>query len=110
MNNCAPTSPVSIIPNSRALLDMQGNRFVTVLQACIDGRWQSVSILSSTASEDRDQAEQLGRVEAAELGVPWFAGARIEPHFCRCCGEESSTGKDCCTDDFPEPADVREWQ
>lgn len=106
MSNCAQ-SP-SIIPNSRALIDMQGDRFVTVLQALIGGRWQSITILSSTASSDRGEATRLGRIEADELGVPWFDGARL-PHFCRCCGEESVTGEDCCTDDFPEPADLREW-
>jgi hypothetical protein len=31
-----------------------------------------------------------------------------EPHFCRCCGEETATSKDCCSDDFLEAADLRE--
>jgi hypothetical protein len=96
------------IPNARALLDHQEGRYVTVLQALINGRWEPITILSSTASSDRDEATRLGRIEADEFGVAWFDGARL-PHCCRCCGEETETGEDCCTDDFPEPADVREW-
>lgn len=30
------------------------------------------------------------------------------PHLCRCCGEECVNGVDCCSDDFPEPGDIRE--
>lgn len=29
-------------------------------------------------------------------------------HLCGCCGEECPSGEDCCSDDFPEPGDVRE--
>lgn len=101
----------ALIPNSRALLDFQEGQFVTVLQACIADTWTTVSILSGTRSANREHSEQLGRTEAAELGVPWFNGARlVAPHWCRCCGELSPTGRDCCTDDFPEPADIREWE
>ena len=35
---------------------------------------------------------------------------RTEPHYCRCCGEETETDEDCCSDDFPEPGDIREWE
>ncbi len=34
--------------------------------------------------------------------------ANEEPHQCACCGEECPDGRDCCSDDFPEPADIRE--
>lgn len=30
-------------------------------------------------------------------------------HQCRCCGEPCEDGLDCCSDDFAEPADIREW-
>lgn len=30
-------------------------------------------------------------------------------YHCRCCGEVCEDGADCCTDDFPEPGDLREW-
>jgi RecJ-like exonuclease len=33
---------------------------------------------------------------------------RVERHQCRCCGEETQTGRDCCSDDFPEPGEMRE--
>lgn len=103
-DSCAP------IPNSRALLDYQGGRYVAVLQACIADVWTTITILAGTRSADRHETETLGREEAADLGVPWFNGARlVMPHWCRCCGELSATGEDCCTDDFPEPADLREW-
>jgi hypothetical protein len=29
-------------------------------------------------------------------------------HYCSCCGEECPDGKDCCSDEFPEPGDIRE--
>lgn len=72
-------SHVSIIPNSRAILDFSEGRFVTVLQALVEGRWQSISIVSSTASTSRNTAETLGRREARELGVPWSDGYRLAP-------------------------------
>lgn len=67
------------IPNSRAMIDRREGKWVTVLQACINGVWTTVSILSNTASIDRATTEQLGRVEAFELGVPWFDGGRLRP-------------------------------
>lgn len=42
----------------------------------------------------------LARVEALEPRPAYF---------CRCCGEESPTGRDCCADDFAEARDLREW-
>jgi hypothetical protein len=53
-------------------------------------------------------------VSAEQAPVHRFASndpeGNAEPaHYCRCCGEETSTGKDCCSDDFPEPGDLREW-
>jgi hypothetical protein len=99
------------IPNARALIDFQEGAFVTVLQACIAEVWTTITILSSTRSTERVFAEQLGREEAADIGVAWFDGARlVAPRYCRCCGELVPLGgTDCCSDDFPEPADVREW-
>lgn len=29
-------------------------------------------------------------------------------HACSCCGEDCPDGVDCCSDEFPEPGDVRE--
>lgn len=31
-----------------------------------------------------------------------------EVHRCKCCGEECPDGRDCCTDEFPEPGEIRE--
>jgi hypothetical protein len=33
---------------------------------------------------------------------------RPPAHRCSCCGEECPDGRDCCSDDFPEPGDIRE--
>lgn len=49
--------------------------------------------------------------EAALKGAdPWENNGElpVQPHVCRCCGEETETGEDCCSDDFPEPGDIRE--
>ncbi|MES1993164.1 MAG: hypothetical protein V4457_06060 [Pseudomonadota bacterium] len=33
-----------------------------------------------------------------------------EPKICQCCGEEMGLDQQfCCSDDFPEPGDLREW-
>lgn len=37
-----------------------------------------------------------------------LAGWEEAPHVCRCCGEETDTGEDCCSDEFPEPGEMRE--
>lgn len=47
--------------------------------------------------------------ETAADRVAWLNGAARKPYYCRCCGERSPSGRDCCSDDFPEPGDVREW-
>lgn len=32
-----------------------------------------------------------------------------EPDICPCCGEDMAPGQEfCCSDDFPEPGDIRE--
>lgn len=33
-----------------------------------------------------------------------------DPHYCRCCGELCESGVDCCTDEFAEPGELREWE
>jgi hypothetical protein len=30
------------------------------------------------------------------------------PYYCRCCGEPTESGEDCCSDDFAEPGEARE--
>lgn len=68
-----------LIPNSRAMIERREGAYVTVLQACIASVWTTVSILGDTRNTDRATTEQLGRIEASELGVPWFNGARLVP-------------------------------
>lgn len=46
--------------------------------------------------------------ETGERNYHELAGWKTAPHICSCCGEETSTGEDCCSDDFPEPGEIRE--
>lgn len=48
--------------------------------------------------------------DALEVIVALNLVARGRPlvHVCSCCGEECASGHDCCSDDFPEPGDIRE--
>lgn len=45
--------------------------------------------------------------EAAETAAEDFG--EVYMHTCTCCGEVCESGEDCCTDNFPEPGDLREW-
>lgn len=56
---------------------------------------------------DRKHVEVFERAGANQFAV----AVRIpvpKVHYCRCCGEECPSGEDCCTDDFPEPGEIRE--
>jgi hypothetical protein len=35
-------------------------------------------------------------------------GLAAAAHVCSCCGEETASGEDCCSDDFAEPGELRE--
>jgi hypothetical protein len=56
-----------------------------------------------TPGSDR-AAQAAERALMREADACWAP----EPHVCGCCGEQTDTGEDCCSDDFPEPGDVRE--
>lgn len=48
----------------------------------------------------------LTDAQADQLRDAYDAGP--EPYICSCCGEECEDRKDCCSDELPEPGDVRE--
>ena len=79
-----------------------------------DPAFQSLAdIVSAMPSPARDADLILALSRAEALGYANGLRARPEPaaipeHFCRCCGEPCPDGFDCCTDEFPEPGEIRE--
>lgn len=75
-----------------------------LVQVIKDGK-----LVATHSGLTRSRAEQ----KQTELGDVYAWGAerhkvKFLPHVCRCCGEECDDGKDCCSDDFPEPGEMRE--
>lgn len=67
---------------------------------------------AASASDDQllnDVDEVIDHAEHPRLRPRKEPPAPKPAHHCRTCGEECADGVDCCgSDDFPEPADIRE--
>jgi len=60
-----------------------------------------------TLSAAREAACESGE---QSLSIWSSTGGMLEEiHYCACCGDACESGADCCTDEFPEPGELREW-
>jgi hypothetical protein len=76
-----------------------------LVQVVKDGR-----LVANHSGLSRTRAEQR-QTELGDVYGIYGEGHNVTylPHVCRCCGEDCDNGRDCCTDNFPEPGEVREW-
>lgn len=61
--------------------------------------------------QERDLNRELADRTGARIGITQQGDVLVlpEPDICPCCGENMPPGATfCCSDDFPEPGDVRE--